>query len=97
MDFPIIDLLDEEMSVAWLMKHFYPDGLRCPHCQAEHSQILKATNCFRMRGKKALNPSILTIRPGVAPTSTGDAAHLPMIVRPWWARLDARPDRCACG
>ena len=38
MDFPIIDLLDEDESVAWLMKHFHPDGLRCPHCQAAHSE-----------------------------------------------------------
>lgn len=38
MDFPIIDLLDEEMSVAWLMKHFHPDGLRCSHCQAQQSE-----------------------------------------------------------
>jgi transposase-like protein len=38
MDFPIIDLLDEEISVAWLLKHFHPDGLRCPHCRAEHSE-----------------------------------------------------------
>lgn len=38
MDFPIIDLLDEEMSVAWLMAHFHPDGLRCPHCQADHRE-----------------------------------------------------------
>lgn len=33
MDFPIIDLLDEEMSEAWLLKHFHPQGLKCPHCQ----------------------------------------------------------------
>jgi len=33
MDFPIIDLLDEEMSTAWLLKHFHPQGLQCPHCQ----------------------------------------------------------------
>lgn len=38
MDFPIIDLLDEEMSVAWLMAHFHPDGVRCPHCQADHRE-----------------------------------------------------------
>lgn len=38
MDFPITDLLDEELSVAWLMKHFHPDGLKCPHCQAEHQE-----------------------------------------------------------
>lgn len=35
MDFPIIDLLDEDISVEWLMKYFHPSGLRCPHCQAE--------------------------------------------------------------
>lgn len=37
MDFPIIDLLDEDLSVAWLMKYFHPDGLKCPHCQQTHS------------------------------------------------------------
>ena len=38
MDFPIIDLLDEELSVAWLMKHFHPEGLKCPHCRADHDE-----------------------------------------------------------
>jgi len=28
MDFPIIDLLDKDLSVAWLMKHFHPEGLK---------------------------------------------------------------------
>jgi len=35
MDFPIIDLLDEEVSVSWLMQYFHPQGLRCPHCQSK--------------------------------------------------------------
>lgn len=34
MDFPIVDLLDEELSRQWLLKHFHPEGLKCPHCQA---------------------------------------------------------------
>jgi hypothetical protein len=34
MDFPIVDLLDDELSSAWLRKHFHPDGLKCPHCNA---------------------------------------------------------------
>jgi hypothetical protein len=34
MDFPIIDLLDEESSVEWLLQHWHPGGLHCPHCQA---------------------------------------------------------------
>lgn len=36
MDFPIIDLLDDEQSTAWLMQHFHPNGLACPHCHASH-------------------------------------------------------------
>ncbi len=32
MDFPIIDLLDVELSSQWLLKYFHPDGLKCPHC-----------------------------------------------------------------
>jgi transposase-like protein len=38
MDFPIVDLLDDEMSEAWLMKHLHPQGMKCPHCQQPHSR-----------------------------------------------------------
>jgi transposase-like protein len=34
MDFPLIDLLDDEISTEWLMKYLHPDGFGCPHCQA---------------------------------------------------------------
>ena len=34
MDFPIVDLLDDELSRQWLLKHFHPDGLKCPDCNA---------------------------------------------------------------
>jgi hypothetical protein len=34
MDFPIIDLLDDELSTEWLLQYFHPDGLKCPHCQS---------------------------------------------------------------
>jgi hypothetical protein len=34
MDFPIVDLLDDELSIEWLRKHFHPDGQKCPHCDA---------------------------------------------------------------
>ena len=33
MDFPIVDLLDDELSYQWLLYHFHPDGLNCPHCK----------------------------------------------------------------
>jgi transposase-like protein len=34
MDFPIVDLLDDELSTEWLLKHLHLDGLKCPHCSA---------------------------------------------------------------
>jgi transposase-like protein len=33
MEFPIIELLDHETSVAWLLSHFHPKGLQCPRCE----------------------------------------------------------------
>lgn len=38
MDFPIIDLLDTDASTAWIERHFHPQGLKCPHCQAAREQ-----------------------------------------------------------
>jgi transposase-like protein len=35
MDFPITDLLEHEASTNWVQEHFHPDGLYCPHCQAD--------------------------------------------------------------
>lgn len=34
MEFPIVDLLDYNHSVQWLIEHFHPDGFRCPDCGA---------------------------------------------------------------
>ena len=34
MDFPIVSLIDEEQAEAWLLNHFHPQGLHCPHCDA---------------------------------------------------------------
>lgn len=38
MDFPIVNLLDNELSGQWLLQHFHPDGLKCPHCGAGLAQ-----------------------------------------------------------
>jgi hypothetical protein len=32
MDFPIVDLLDDDLSTAWLLKYFHQNELKCPHC-----------------------------------------------------------------
>lgn len=34
MDFPITDLMSEKASREWILEHFHPNGLRCPHCGA---------------------------------------------------------------
>jgi len=38
MDFPITDLMHDQASTEWIMDHFHPTGLRCPHCQAGWDQ-----------------------------------------------------------
>jgi transposase-like protein len=38
MDFPIVDLFDEDVSTAWVLKYFHPRGLKCPHCRASAKQ-----------------------------------------------------------
>jgi transposase-like protein len=32
MDFPIVDLFDDDLSAAWLLKYFHEGELKCPHC-----------------------------------------------------------------
>jgi transposase-like protein len=50
MDCPIIDLLDMDASTAWIERHFHPQGLRCPHCQAPRQQA----RFFRVNGGSGL-------------------------------------------
>src|SRR5574341_1690775 len=46
MDFPLIELLDDEISAAWLMKYLHPSGFRCAHCQArfEEARFFRANS-----------------------------------------------------
>jgi transposase-like protein len=41
MEFPIIELLDDENSTAWILQHFHPKGLKCPKCQKGLEQSRK--------------------------------------------------------
>ena len=34
-DFPILDVIDNDSATDWLLNHFHPNGLKCPHCEAE--------------------------------------------------------------
>ncbi len=50
MDFPIIDLLDDEQSIVWLEQYFHPHGLACPHCHAPRA----AARFFRINSGSGL-------------------------------------------
>ena len=38
MEFPISDLLNADNCEQWILKHFHPEGLKCPRCQASVEQ-----------------------------------------------------------
>ena len=60
MDFPISDLMSEKASTEWIMEHFHPQGVRCPHCTAAWAEArefrqtkrseLTVYRCQRCRG-----------------------------------------------
>jgi hypothetical protein len=45
MDFPIVDLFDDDLSTAWLLKYFHQNGLKCPHCGrgAAEARVFRVT------------------------------------------------------
>ena len=45
MDFPIVDLFDDDLSEAWLLKYFHQNELKCPHCRrsAEEARVFRIT------------------------------------------------------
>ena len=61
MDFPIVDLLDDELSSQWLLKHFHPNGLKCPHCGAG----LKQAREFRQTKTSQLTVYRCTLCQGI--------------------------------
>ena len=50
MDFPLVDLLDDEVSTTWLLKHFHPRGLKCPHCadSVQHARVFRHSKRSRL-------------------------------------------------
>ena len=50
MDFPIAELLDEDLSQAWVEKYFHPEGLKCLKCGAGRNQArwYRRTQCSQV-------------------------------------------------
>ena len=47
MDFPIVDLFDDDLSAGWLLKYFHRNELKCPHC----GRSVKEARVFRVTQK----------------------------------------------
>jgi len=50
MDFPIVDLFDDDISEVWLLKYFHQNELRCPHC----GKSVEEARVFRTNKKSGL-------------------------------------------
>jgi len=50
MEFPIKELLDQENSAEWILKHFHLQGLKCSRCQrgVEHSRKFRRTQTSQL-------------------------------------------------
>ena len=50
MDFPIVDLFDDDLSAVWLLKYFHQNDLRCPHCgrSVEEARVFRVTKRSRL-------------------------------------------------
>ena len=57
MDFPILDLIDNESATEWLVNHFHPNGLKCPHCQAsvEEARPFRQTTASQLTVYRCLS------------------------------------------
>ena len=45
-DFPIDELLDDNICTIWLEHHLHPDGLTCPHCGSSARRVFRAQGHF---------------------------------------------------
>ena len=50
MEFQITNLLSSEQSEQWMLKHFHPEGMKCPGCQSP----VERANVFRITRKSEL-------------------------------------------
>lgn len=39
MDFPIAELMDREGCLRWIERYCHPEGMKCPHCGADRSEV----------------------------------------------------------
>src|SRR4029434_8378188 len=45
-DFPITDLLDDNICTNWLERHLHPEGLKCPYCGSPDRRLFREQGHF---------------------------------------------------
>lgn len=76
MDFPIVELLSESASEAWVTGYFHPQGLRCIRCKASVEQARR----FRQTSKSDLRVYRCKDCKGIYTVYSGtvfEGSHLP--------------------
>ena len=75
MDFPILDLIDNESASDWLLNHFHPNGLTCPHCEESVAEV----RCFRQTATSQLPVYRCLVCDGVGAINAKAGVLMPMI------------------
>jgi transposase len=66
MDFPIVDLFDDDLSAAWLLQYFHSNDLRCPLCgrSVEEARLFRVTRRRRLTVYRCPCQGIATLYSG---------------------------------
>jgi hypothetical protein len=40
-DFPMTDVLDDDICTSWLERHLHPEGLKCPHFGSSDRRLFR--------------------------------------------------------
>jgi hypothetical protein len=67
MDFPVVDLFDNDLSAIWQLKYFHQDKLRCPHCGkgVEEARVFRTTKKSRLTVYRCACQGIYNLYSGI--------------------------------
>jgi hypothetical protein len=66
MDFPIVDLFDDDISEVWLLKYFHQNELKCPHCgkNVEEARVFRKNKKNRLTVYRCICQGIYNLYSG---------------------------------
>jgi hypothetical protein len=70
-DFPITNLFDDSLCLAWLERHLHPDGLVCPQCGSANRRRFRTQGYYDTYRCRACD-GYYTLLSGTALPCTGE-------------------------